>query len=227
MTEQRRTPSAAIVVAVLALVAALAGTAIAGPGVESSAVNKKDVKKIAKKQAKKQVKKLAPGLSVANADNAANAANAAQVDTLQVDPENVEAAASLAVAPEVELLTYGPFTVYGKCFVNAANISAQAYIKSTGAGALLDSDEDDLDGAGNGYLSPGTLEANRELENDVDALANDTDSSASDFDAVLGTAKLQGTVVAYAKQGTPPAGNGTYGAGNRCIFDAFGTQTGA
>jgi len=60
-------PSPAIVVAVLALVAALAGSAVAGSDVQSSAaLNKKKVKKIAKKQ----INKLAPGLSVANADNA-------------------------------------------------------------------------------------------------------------------------------------------------------------
>jgi hypothetical protein len=46
-------PSPAIVVAVLALVAALAGTAIAGPGAETSKLNKAKVKNIAKKQINK------------------------------------------------------------------------------------------------------------------------------------------------------------------------------
>jgi hypothetical protein len=50
-------PSPVIVVAILALVAAMAGTAIAGSDVQSSAVSKKSVKKIAKKQAKKQIDK--------------------------------------------------------------------------------------------------------------------------------------------------------------------------
>jgi hypothetical protein len=63
-------PSPAIVVAVVALVAALAGTAVAGPDASTSAINKKKVKKIASKQ----IKKLAPDLSVASADQAANAA---------------------------------------------------------------------------------------------------------------------------------------------------------
>jgi hypothetical protein len=79
MTEQRRTPSAAIVVAVLALVAALAGTAVAEQATTSKLTTKK-VKKIAKKQAKQQVEKLAPGLSVANADNATNADSATNAD---------------------------------------------------------------------------------------------------------------------------------------------------
>jgi hypothetical protein len=63
-------PSPAIVVAVVALIAALAGTAVAGPDASTSAINKKKVKKIASKQ----IKKLAPDLSVASANQAANAA---------------------------------------------------------------------------------------------------------------------------------------------------------
>jgi hypothetical protein len=63
---ERRTslPSPAIIVAALALVAALAGTALAGTDTTTSAISKKKVKKIATKQ----INKLAPGLSVANAD---------------------------------------------------------------------------------------------------------------------------------------------------------------
>lgn len=57
-------PSAAIIIAVVALVAALAGTAIAGPGATTSALTKPKLKKIVKKQ----INKLAPGLSVANAN---------------------------------------------------------------------------------------------------------------------------------------------------------------
>jgi hypothetical protein len=62
-------PSAALIVAVVALVAALGGGAVAGVAVTS--LNKKDKKqvtKIAEKQAKKQIKRKAPGLSVANAE---------------------------------------------------------------------------------------------------------------------------------------------------------------
>jgi hypothetical protein len=63
----RSRPSPTMLVAVLALVAALAGTAVAGPTATTS-VSKKKVKKIAKKQAIKQINELAPELSVANAD---------------------------------------------------------------------------------------------------------------------------------------------------------------
>jgi len=63
---RRSLPSPAIVVAVGALVAALAGTALAGTDAQTAAINKKSVKKIAQKQ----VTKLAPELSVASAANA-------------------------------------------------------------------------------------------------------------------------------------------------------------
>jgi hypothetical protein len=65
MTRRRRArPSPAIIVAVVALVAALAGTAVAAnPTATSSAINKKKVKKIATKQ----INKAAPSLSVDNA----------------------------------------------------------------------------------------------------------------------------------------------------------------
>ena len=75
-------PSPAIVVAVLALVAALAGTALAGPNATTSAISKKKAKKIAKKQAINQINELAPGLSVAKAESADTAANASALGGL-------------------------------------------------------------------------------------------------------------------------------------------------
>jgi hypothetical protein len=48
-------PSPAIIVAVLALVAALAGTAVAGPDANTSALNKKKVKKLVRKEVAKQI----------------------------------------------------------------------------------------------------------------------------------------------------------------------------
>ncbi len=53
---KRATPSPALVVGVLGLVAALAGTAVAQSGPEATtSVSKKQTKKIAKKQAQKQI----------------------------------------------------------------------------------------------------------------------------------------------------------------------------
>ena len=222
---KRARPRPALIVAIVALVAALAGTAVAEEA--TTAVSKKQTKKIAKKQAKKQINKLAPGLSVAHADTAGTADSAAQVDTLQLDPVNVaKSAATLAAATEVELLTYGPFTVYGKCYGPAAETDGDVIIKTSDAGAVLESGQNDLDGDP-AYLNPGTLENDRDLA-EADAAANSADGDDDEtFDAVLGNVKLQGTAAAFAKNGNPAAGNGTYGAGDRCIFDAYGTQEGA
>jgi hypothetical protein len=68
-------PSPAIVVSALALVAALAGTAVAGPGANTS-VSKKAIKKIPRKEANKQITNRAPTLAVASADTAGSAGTA-------------------------------------------------------------------------------------------------------------------------------------------------------
>jgi hypothetical protein len=74
-------PSPAMIVAVVALSFALAGSAVAGTDALDKAINKSKVKKISKKQANKQINKKAPGLSVANAVNAENAVNATNAET--------------------------------------------------------------------------------------------------------------------------------------------------
>ena len=92
-----RRPSPAMIVAAMALIIALAGTAMAAPTAIKSILNKKEKKQV-KNISKNQINALAPGLSVkhansadtatsadtakradaaTNADTAANAANAA------------------------------------------------------------------------------------------------------------------------------------------------------
>ena len=60
-------PSPAIIVAVVALVAALAGTAVAGPGAVSSKLTKAKVKLVSQKQARKVLRQEAPNLTVGSA----------------------------------------------------------------------------------------------------------------------------------------------------------------
>jgi hypothetical protein len=77
---ERWRPSPGLLVAVLALVAAVAGTAVAGTGATTSKLTKKKVVKIADQE----INKLAPGLSVAHsesADTATNAEKAASADS--------------------------------------------------------------------------------------------------------------------------------------------------
>ncbi len=71
-SSKRRRPSPAMIVALVALVVALAGTAMAAPTAIKSILNKKE-KKQANNIAKNQINALAPGLSVKHADTAGSA----------------------------------------------------------------------------------------------------------------------------------------------------------
>jgi hypothetical protein len=89
-------PSPATIVAVLALVAALAGTAIAGPDATISALTRSKVKKIANKR----INQLAPGLHVASADTATTANTATNANTAQnaEDADNADALGGIVAA---------------------------------------------------------------------------------------------------------------------------------
>ena len=82
----RSRPSPSIVVAALALTAAVAGTAVAAPTADTSALTKSKVKRIANKQ----INKAAPGLSVATARQLAQVT--VQEESLLVEPNSTNAA---------------------------------------------------------------------------------------------------------------------------------------
>ena len=73
-------PSPAIVVAVLALVAALAGTAIAGPDASTSALSKKKVKQLIEKEVAEQIANATGPPGTPGADGAHGAAGADGAD---------------------------------------------------------------------------------------------------------------------------------------------------
>jgi hypothetical protein len=79
----RKRPSAAMIVAVVALSLGLGGSAIAGSGV----LTKKQVKTVAKTVANKQITKRAPGLAVASAKSADTAGRATNVHSANVDAD--------------------------------------------------------------------------------------------------------------------------------------------
>lgn len=82
--DRRRQPSAALIVAAVALVAALAGTAIAGPSGAMEKIDRKQVKAIAAKQ----VNKLAPGIADRRIDARAPGLLVASAATAQTfDPD--------------------------------------------------------------------------------------------------------------------------------------------
>jgi hypothetical protein len=94
-----RRPSPAMIVAIVALIAALSGTAIG-----AAFVTKKQSKKIAANQ----VNKLAPGLSVASAKSADSASNATTADKAKnVLAASVSAAGTLLHATDPGITSSG------------------------------------------------------------------------------------------------------------------------
>ncbi|HEX6587024.1 MAG TPA: hypothetical protein VF052_09745 [Solirubrobacterales bacterium] len=103
-----RMPSPAMTVAGVALIIALAGTAMAAPTAIKSILNKQEKKQV-KAIAKNQVNKLAPGLSVANAATATNA-NQANTATSAETAANAEALGGNTVVGEGDLDGPGALT---------------------------------------------------------------------------------------------------------------------
>ena len=136
----------------------------------------------------------------------------------------VEATARTA-ATEVPLYSFGTFSVYGKCFTNSTgpNTIGETYIRTGLGGAIVESNQDTLDG--NPFLDPATLEVDRVLTR-ANASANDALADADD-NAVYSAAAPDGTVFTgqgntFAKNGTLPGGDGIYGAGSACVFYGHG-----
>jgi hypothetical protein len=180
-----------------------------------------------------------------NATGVATGLNADRVDSLDADQivnnaraglvplaklqyvgaaAGVDEAAGRAAAPQVPLAQFGPFTVYGKCFVITAaprTVRAEIFISSTQDQAILESPADDLDG-NPAYLNTGTAESERQVQTTAESDANDVNLDLIDQEAVVvqadGTA-FDFTVPAAAKNGALPGGDGPWGgAGDRCGF---------
>ena len=136
---------------------------------------------------------------------------------------------------EIALGSFGPFTVYGKCFVDTdagpgatAQVRAEIYARTTQDGSLLDGNGDLLDGDP-AYLNAGTAEVDRQVDTSLAETGNLASFNGDEDDATLvgpdGTAYDFRTILG-AKTGTLPAGNGLWGDGNRCGFgiSRFGTS---
>jgi hypothetical protein len=100
-----------MVVAAVALIFAVAGTAIAGPGAISNKISKSKVKKIAKKQ----INKAAPGLSVAHAQTAGSADSATNADAVN-GQRLVKVLAKIPVgSDDATIATFAGFTISASC----------------------------------------------------------------------------------------------------------------
>jgi hypothetical protein len=112
-----------MVVAVLALVVAVVGTAVAGPLATKSVLNKKE-KKQTKSIAAKIVHSLASSLSVASAQTATNATNATNADRV----DGADACSGTVNVPRGQTTTLcssGPISVTGECSGNATTTTGE------------------------------------------------------------------------------------------------------
>lgn len=269
-----RRPSAALLVAIIGLVAALSGPALAqdAVGVASRLISGKNIKKrsisgirlrndtLTGQQINEAKLGIVPSaasatnaqsaVSAVNAQNAQSAVSATSAGSAQTAASADQLAghvrffkrvtavdgasfnAAKAASAEVVLAAIGSITLYGRCFrdTSGPTVHAQAYVKTTVDGGLLDSAGNTLSGsvAVNDTLDIATNEDIRRLIN-AQALANVAQFSGkadSDFSVLSGDGTaLVGTVAAGAKQGSPPAGDTQYGPGNACIFSGFLEKT--
>jgi hypothetical protein len=223
--------TAALVVAVLALVASLGGGSYAaklltGKDIKNGSITGKDIKK------KSLTGKLVKDKSLTGADLKDGSVGAGDLAPGTLEPKmkaiRVTATAGATddaartAAPEQVLYTDGPFTIYGKCYTDTSGPSTYAvmYVKSSVNGAILAAGTDYLAGGSNAddLLNPSSDEEDRELERrSTGANASNYWRSLFSVQAPDGTA-VSGLATVGAKNGTLAGGDGTWGAGDACVF---------
>ena len=201
----RSLKSPPMVVALVALVAALGGTAwaLTNGSVKSKHIARNAVKdKHLKNQDTIKLRKLSP--SATNADQ-----NAARAE-----------------ARRVTLHRSGPFRIYAKCYRSTNNpanpgMHLSVYLQ-TSPGAVFDSSGSDTS---NSVLQAGEPETQRELAG-VASFAgvgdpgtiNISDHDDSPFYAAQGGGFIEGSLFVATKVGNPEDGSGVFGSGNKCML---------
>jgi hypothetical protein len=134
-------------------------------------------------------------------------------------------AGGLAGAPKRLLVARGPFKLYGQCYAgpDLDNPVTNGLVSlRTSAPAVGAINGNTRAGGGPGYWD------NSQLGGALAAAAasqNDADYDQGSVQLIAGKTAFDATFEVAAKTGTPPAGNGPYGSGQRCLFHAM--QTGA
>ncbi len=183
-----------------------------------------------------------------NATGVATGLNADRVDSLSADQivasardglsplkamafssstaSNADGSVARTAATEVALASLGPFTIYGKCFVDTdagagatPEVRAEVFARTTSDGALLDGNADTLSGDP-AFLNIATPEDSRQVDITT-AAGNAAKINLRSANATLVAA--DGSAYAFrvidgAKQGTLVGGNGIWSGGDRCGF---------
>lgn len=201
-------PSPSAVIATVALVCALGGTAwaLSNGSVKSKHIARDAVAdKHLRESSTLRLKRFVPSAS---------------------DPDFAVARAN---ATRVRLFRGNGFGLYAKCFVDTSSagnplVSVGVYLEAP-AGTVFASDEKTTS---NGELGAGTPETQREIATQASAAGpgnpgtlNIPDADEMAFYAAAGNRFIEGNVVAATKVGNPTAGNGPFGPGSKCM--TFGT----
>jgi hypothetical protein len=127
-----------------------------------------------------------------------------------------------AAAPDVHLFSAGPTEVYAKCFRNTTGTirtNVEVFVRTSAAGTAVTGGALSLDGNPT-YLEPSTAELSRRISSTQ--TADNTASSAAGTHvsiAATGGTAFEAEISRFVKAGTPPGGNGLYGAGNICLVN--------
>lgn len=238
-----RRPSPAMVIALIALIASLGGTAMAAKGLISGSKIKKGtlpanrLKKnsITSRQVNEKKLGIVPRATIAEtATNAQKAVHANSADSTSTAVETgskrasatggASVTAARAAAPQIALASKGPFSVYGKCFTDTSTSRTyiEFFIATSESGALFNSGDDDLTGGVDQFLNTDTIEDDRRIYQNYANASTSTyvsDSEGHFFAMAPSGAAVNGEIGGFVKNGTlGGAGDGMYGAGNVCLF---------
>jgi hypothetical protein len=225
---RRHLTSPARIVAVLALVAAMAGTAIAATG--DSALDKKLFKKVVKRAAPKlSVGSAKSATNATSATSAASAAHASSATTLGGQPIGafeqgsrfIRFAFTLPFGGERVIGTSGPLTVTAKCLQNATDNGgtanrdiARTVISTSQDGAVFDGDDRKLGENAGDFLDTTTPEADRVFTED--SIATGTAHYDAGNNSSAGARAADGSTIGIAEDATG-LGENLFGTG--CAFN--------
>ena len=215
-------PSPALVVAMIALVAALGGTAVALPG--KGTVDKNDIKKNAVKSKQVVNESLTGGdiqnesltggeiqnESLAGGDVQNNGLTGDDVDesTLGAVPSvegRVNVHRKLGFGDDVELVANGPISVRAHCIAGdgaggaGPDPTIRLYVRTTDSGTMMNGQSnydgfDDPGGAVDDFVTPATAEADAILVEQINGNASET---STDVDGVIDNGWVVGADGSY------------------------------
>ena len=211
---------------------AVKSKAIAKGAVKSKQVKGKSLKGNRLKDATIKDKQIADA-TITGAKVAENGLDSSNIGDYKVSgmirvaaTDGADADAARTAAPETPIFEKGDLDLYAKCYrdTGAGEIFGGIFIRTKTAGAIVDGPSTVLEGGPTAadFLNPDTLEEDREVAGE--STTGSVSFTNGDNDVFRAFAPddtaLTGAVAVAVKQGDLAAGNGVYGAGNVCLFDA-------